>query len=501
MTSSSLESAVRRYAQAIARLESAGARATADQVLEVLVARDVVHAATHEEASRDLNPFSAIWRQMRGKRTPSHRNLLRAVKTLDDRLVGQAEILNQVVSLEDWQVVLSPPERNWLWLLDPLPPWHDRYDWFWQGLSLVFTTISLSLLVDTANRFLSGGPDTAGVFAVVIPAVLTLMTGGGALTNRGRQAIEHILSSCRIAKHFWDEALCAASFMLLVIMACFWFSMPLFADYYKQLGHQATEEKQLILAENHYYRALRLNSRDVSLYYTLGNLYRELQEFDRALENYKIAVKGGFAEAGEDIADVYLRQQEYAQADAWLWRALEPLRILLDTQKPYTLSKTQIEALQTRFPQSGNLARIDDRQFAALKDQASLTNKQFDLIQELSYTYLKQEQYADAYRWLGLALAYTKQNPLQQSTVYVYLGWIPLRQGRFEQAQWQLEQAIALNPDQAPAHCLQAQVLEGLQDRSGARRAWEQCLRYADQKKPDEDVWIGLALKSLKEGS
>jgi tetratricopeptide (TPR) repeat protein len=73
------------------------------------------------------------------------------------------------------------------------------------------------------------------------------------------------------------------------------------------------------------------------------------------------------------------------------------------------------------------------------------------------------------------------------------LGWARLGQERYDEAQPYLNEAIALFDDQAPAYCLQAQVVEGLTDPETARPDWEKCLQYASSDNRDEDVWIGMA--------
>jgi tetratricopeptide (TPR) repeat protein len=75
------------------------------------------------------------------------------------------------------------------------------------------------------------------------------------------------------------------------------------------------------------------------------------------------------------------------------------------------------------------------------------------------------------------------------------LGWARLGQERYEEALVPLEEAIQLQPERAPAYCLQAQVLQGLpgERQTAVEQAWLDCIRYADETDPDEDRWLGLA--------
>ncbi len=71
------------------------------------------------------------------------------------------------------------------------------------------------------------------------------------------------------------------------------------------------------------------------------------------------------------------------------------------------------------------------------------------------------------------------------------LGWARLEQARFDEAAVILAEALTLQPDRAPAHCLLVQVLEGQGNPEGALTEWEKCLQYAEGTNPDEDAWIG----------
>jgi tetratricopeptide (TPR) repeat protein len=84
--------------------------------------------------------------------------------------------------------------------------------------------------------------------------------------------------------------------------------------------------------------------------------------------------------------------------------------------------------------------------------------------------------------------------------LYKNLGWARLGQERYEEALAALQQAIELDAEAAPAHCLLAQVLEALGDQPAAvDQAWESCLRYGDSSRPDEDRWLGLAAQHFKD--
>ncbi|MGI0488652.1 tetratricopeptide repeat protein [Pantanalinema rosaneae CENA516] len=429
MTTSTLTNAIERYETAIVALEVAGERLSAEEVLEALVARSVVHQTLNAYPRASLRQgLGNLWARMTHHKPRSQRrDWQRVVNRLDARLNQQATYINQAVKLEDWQVLLPPPEREWLRLLEApkISSWRDRFDWLWQGLSISLLSVALSLLVGLSARFLEGGPDALGAFAVIMPSVVGLLTGGGALTKTGRQAMEHILSSLRIARHWWDEIFCGLSALFLLSMISFWLALPYIAVLYEQSADLAYRDGQLAMAEYRYTRALKLHPSHLDIHYKLGRLYEDLTQIDQAAIEYQIAVKGG--------------------RDGEAYKAYDRLaRIYILDGTPESYSKA-----------------------------VSLLNE-------------------------GLGLALAKNDQETMYAIYKNLGWARLNQERYIEAGDVLQRAINLAPERAPAYCLQAQALEGLQDPIAAMAAWEQCLRFANQKDPDEDLWIGLALKRLR---
>ena len=68
------------------------------------------------------------------------------------------------------------------------------------------------------------------------------------------------------------------------------------------------------------------------------------------------------------------------------------------------------------------------------------------------------------------------------------LAWARIDQERYAEALTRLQEALELRSELAPAHCLMAQALEGLNRTDEAMSAWEDCLAYASVFRPDEDA-------------
>ncbi|MDM8526703.1 tetratricopeptide repeat protein [Anaerolineales bacterium HSG24] len=81
-----------------------------------------------------------------------------------------------------------------------------------------------------------------------------------------------------------------------------------------------------------------------------------------------------------------------------------------------------------------------------------------------------------------------------QYNIHKNLGWARLEQGRHDEATTALNDALILEPNQAPAHCLMAQLLMAQEaETAQIETHWEACLQDADPTYPDEDMWMGLA--------
>lgn len=489
-SASRLDRAVDRYEKAIAAIEMADKDLAVELVLDVLTARNAVQAALEDKSQ------------------PNPGRLIRAVKELDARLKTQTNYINQVTKLAEWQAILNPPQKEWWWLLDPITPkpWRDRFDWLWRFSSLILLTASLAFVADISTRVLSGGPDLAGVFGVILPTVLTLLAGQGALTQNGREGIEYVLTSFKVDKSLWDEFICLAAGLLLGSLILFWFSMPLIADkHYIKLGDKAYEAGLFIPAEKNYNRALKLNPENTEVYFKLGELYQELPDYNKAIQNYEIAWKGNHFKAADEISSLYLKQKKYNQADEWLNIVLEPLKILLD-KTPDNITKRDIKILSKYYDSltpkkdgeiKKNVVDVDEKLFKWLQKQATLNDKQFEVLRELAYVYLTKKQYSDTDSWLYIGLPYTKNDNKKQATMLAYQGWIQFEQKRYSDAETQLLNAISLNNELASGHCLLAQVYEEQKKQDDAKKSWEQCLQYASQYNENENKWISLAIQGL----
>jgi tetratricopeptide (TPR) repeat protein len=142
-----------------------------------------------------------------------------------------------------------------------------------------------------------------------------------------------------------------------------------------------------------------------------------------------------------------------------------------------------------------DLQRIDEAQGEYLV--AALSGVDFAYT-NLTRLYILEGNAAGAIPWLRKASLLNIGDEAKYD-LHKNLGWALLEQERYDESILELQAAIDLSPNRAPAHCLLAQVLEKKDDEVGALKEWENCLKFADLSSPDEDIWINMARQRLVE--
>lgn len=321
MAVSELKAAVERYATTLTVIEAAATtHLSKQQILDVLMARDEVHAVLSHK-------------------TQTSKEILIEVIELDERLKKQAGLITGLAQLSDWRASLHPPAEAWWWFLEPPTHRWDSFDWVWSALSVTFLTASISLVVDISSRFLTGVPDTLGAFTITTQSVLTLLAAGGALTKAGQEATERILKSLNIPKHFQNEVKCSFALVLLLCLIGFRYSLPKIAVLYKNEGQKEHKAGRLANAQLNYSRAIKLNPEDWEAHYNLGQIYQKLQDLDRARAEYQVALQGDFERAYNNLARIYILDKKYAAAIELLQQAQSRTKDNKDKSLQYLILK------------------------------------------------------------------------------------------------------------------------------------------------------------------
>jgi tetratricopeptide (TPR) repeat protein len=303
-----LEHAIENYEFAVLTLEKADPLPSIEQVLDVLIARDVIYALLRNKA-RKL-----------GK---NHTTLA----NLDNRLRKQADSITQVADLAELRASFHPASDAWWWFFkrSSIKYWWDRYDRLWNALALLFLVIALCILIDISNRLLTGEPDTLGAIVVTLQTALTPLIIGGLLTRGGQNILDNLLTRIGIPIHFRQEGSLLLATSFLILLTCFYLAMPWVSNIYNNLGFRAYTDNRLATAQTHYRRAIKFNPDHFQAHYNLGSLFEELNDLDRAREEYLLAAQGGLPEGLNNLGRLYLLEGQYPEAAILLNNALNQI--------------------------------------------------------------------------------------------------------------------------------------------------------------------------------
>ncbi len=448
MTNSRIEEVLERYVKALTALK---------QLAEACPTK--TGFKKHERAWRFLDVIVArdgLQKQLEKTGTPAE--ILEKVSRLDENLRKQfkefsrnicqkerGEIFKRLENLRD---VCEPPETAWWWF-PKISVW-DRFDSGWDALAIVLLTGSFGILTDISSRLLIGGVGSGiwGSLAIGFQSFVALI-GAGSLTTTGQKFINSILKSLRIRPHRWQEAKFGVSFLIFGFVLCVRLSYPLIASSFRKAGGEpnykiTTErleidkrDKGLASAESNYKRSLAFNPDDAKTHFYLGSLYEELYNYKLARSEYELAARGGELEAYNNLARLFILDENYNTAACILSR--------LDNE----LKKIRLEKKWKSMPQS-------------------YKKLNYFFYKNLGWVRMKQERWVIAKNLLREAIDLEEEVELQPK-----------------------EQVVA-------AHCLRAQVLEKLDGPEKAKSEWQICHRDVDLlMDPEYEEWSGMAKKRL----
>jgi len=304
-----LNPAIQQYQTAIASLDISSNKNLSElEVLEILAARDAVNAALKSEIAPQQ---------------------LAIVTQSDQTLRQSAHQFSRFTASKQWRSSFNPDEKAWWWYLETSK---NRFDWLWSATSIACLTISLSLVGDISTRFLTGGSDSFGAFAVSSQSILTLLVAGGALTKAGQEANQRILKRLNISEQYWHELGAAFSILLLLSLFGTRLALPWIATKYTALGVHQFEQQQWGGAEAKFKRALQLNADEPQAHFWLGRLYEELQKPSEARPHYQLAAQSGVLDASNNLARLYILDKNYSAAVSLLNQALENPQATPDTK-------------------------------------------------------------------------------------------------------------------------------------------------------------------------
>jgi tetratricopeptide (TPR) repeat protein len=398
-----------------------------EQAVNILTARDKVQKALGAE-----NPVTA--------------NLLERLVVLDNRLQENAALISQILDLATYRNSLSVTPQEWWWNLDSTveSDSSDKFAWLWKGARLSVWTMNLGLLGTLATRFFSGASGLTEVLTIALPSILVLLQANNELTSSGQEGFNRLFNRLKIPPHLYEQAKFIPTASLFGFLLIIWFLQPQFSQEINREGRRAEEKGQLTSAEQNYLKAIALDSNNLDATYNLGNLYEELQNFDDARKYYIIAAKGGFPDAYNNLARLYILQNKYSEA--------------------VLLLKDGLALIEKKERQEQQQANVSN----------DLNVVKYSILKNLGWAKFKQANYEEAQGFLLGAIGIASVPEIQ---------------------------SYILNP--GAANCLLAQVLEA-QKSSGAVEQWRQCydlvnkrLAARNVRNAEEETWFSLAKQKL----
>ncbi|MBD2175861.1 tetratricopeptide repeat protein [Pseudanabaena sp. FACHB-1998] len=405
------------YRTALEDLKSSNKELLPDLAIDALMKRDSLQSVLSEPSKLTINE-------------------LKEIESLDKELEKQKNTILQASNYGTLRSLINPPESNWWWYFSSR--W-DNWDWLWNGLTIAALTISLSLVVDTSSRILSGGANSENTLYVIGQSVLTLMAGGGALTQVGHKSYERILIQLHIPKEFWQETSCGLSWLLMISLLGINSALPSWAYRVNQSGLDNFDQKRIESAKADFERAIAMRPNYGEAYYNLGWLYEEINDLDKAKAQYEVAVQSDpqrfdrpitYVKALNNLGRLYLIKKEYATSIHFLSQGIES---------------------SNKFNLQSSAEGRDDY---------------YSLLKNLGWARFMQERYDEAEDKLRLAI---KVNP-DRSAAFCLLAQV-------------LEAKSSKDKTQLIGH-------------------WTKCasnLTPSDLAKPEDDNWQGLANKRLSE--
>lgn len=374
------------------------------------------------------------------KRFPlPRRQILAEIKSLDQELQQLAFKMVMLLDFSAYRKSFPKSSEQWWWSLEEQPPTHPRgrYNWLFNGLTVGTWAVCLALLVDISRRFILGGAGAAGLSAVTLSTIVSLLKARNDLTDAGQQGFQKLIKKLGVPTYLEAEAKFCTTALMNIALMVFWFSLPSISQHYNSHGQRDQEKGKLGSAEQFYKLAISLNPNNADAHYNLGTLFEDIQELEKAKTQYLIAVRGEFPEAYNNLARLYL-------------------------QNPKPEPNKAVALLnQGRHLDSDNDGTPDVNN--------STPDVKYNIFKNLGWARLMQGLPHNSEAYLDIAIEISKTD----------------------------DDHYIRNP--ASAYCLLGQALEAKDPAlPTSLQAWQRCCQLGNSSNPDEDAWLLKARKRIE---
>ncbi|MGD1853207.1 MAG: tetratricopeptide repeat protein [Leptolyngbyaceae cyanobacterium] len=246
-------------------------------ILDMLMARDVVETLRKQQANHRSSQHTAIF--------------LRLVE-LDQELRKQAGTLAKKADFASYQQSIKPDQNSWWWFLESTPEKsklhkHDRFDWIWNGITVVFLVGATSFATTTAKAFSTQGFDLIGLASSFTQGAGLALLAGGTFTDRGRKVFKSALDSVSIPSHYHAEVTCLFSATLFLTSGVIHHRLTWFGEQYYLAGKEHRQKGNNLRAFESFQRALNFQPEHIYAYSGLGNVSERMGQLDEAATYYE----------------------------------------------------------------------------------------------------------------------------------------------------------------------------------------------------------------------
>ncbi|WP_107670743.1 tetratricopeptide repeat protein [Cyanothece sp. BG0011] len=362
--------------------------------------------------------------------------IVQKISNCDQKLQQYQDYIVTLDDYHQWIRAIQPQNDAWWWqwqVPNKTTRWQTFIDWSINILIVVFSGFSISLIIDIVPRILSGGIDQFSALTILIPSFVALLTTGK-LTPVGENLLNSFFSNSQRKKIF----IFILSLFLVISLIIIHENYHQLSSYFNEQGKNYYQKNQLAQALSNYNRAIAFNPDNGEAHYHLGILYEDLQEFDQAKTEYKIAGKQG---------NLLIRLQAYNNLG-----------------RLYLLNKKYQDSI---FPLLEAYNEFDENKIN--------NNIDFPKVYYMTHTNLG---------WTNLGLNnYSQAKVLLTEAIRIYQKHLD-------------------NLDQykrkGKAYCLLAQVSEAQNKKTEALQYWTNCITYGNRRYPEEYIWVNMAKEKIQ---
>ncbi|WP_204102460.1 MULTISPECIES: hypothetical protein [Spirulina sp. CCY15215] len=339
--------AIARYDRALSMIKDSRSPEE-EELLEALLARDEVEDA-----------IAASFQNQ-----PVPEKLAKKLIDLDRQLKRHRLALNFNNQLSQWKRSLKR-ENSWWWNLKPEllgseedPP--SPRDWVITGLAIGALGIAASFILSTAQTFskeVEGvQTDAAQNLATVLQVVGLGTAGAGALTKKGQETIEKMVTVLRLPSNLHAPAALGIAGGLMTVTGLINASLPAWGGWYIAQGQNFEKNNELIKARDSYLQAskfVRSADDQAKLTLGLGKINERLGRYDKAEQEYEKARLLNDPTAMNALGRILLIQELSQQGQLAL-----PKKVVINAeslfgraQETLLLEQSKIENLITNDPE------------------------------------------------------------------------------------------------------------------------------------------------------